>query len=225
MGKVKLTKGEMKKQRDELKQFQRYLPTLQLKKQQLQMKILEIRHELQKQLEALYKVENEIKEWKGLLCDPYVNLILEEQEDDSVDNEKVPKVELKKAITPSKITTKKINIAGANVPEFEEIVFEDVPYDLYAVPLWVDQGIEKFRKLVESNARVQVVKKQLKIIENELRVTTQRVNLFEKIKIPEAQDNIRIIAIYLGDQQANAVGISKVAKKKVEIRNAEMALT
>ena len=33
---IKLTKNEEKVQKDRLKQYQRYLPTLQLKKQQLQ---------------------------------------------------------------------------------------------------------------------------------------------------------------------------------------------
>ena len=37
---IKLTKNELKKQKDNLKQFQRYLPTLQLKKQQLQSVIM-----------------------------------------------------------------------------------------------------------------------------------------------------------------------------------------
>jgi V/A-type H+-transporting ATPase subunit D len=50
------------------------------------------------------------------------------------------------------------------------------------------------------------------------------VNLFEKVKIPECLDNIRRIKIYLGDQQANAVGISKVAKKKIEVRELEVVL-
>ena len=39
MAKIKLTKNELKTQRDALARFNRYLPTLQLKKQQLQMKI------------------------------------------------------------------------------------------------------------------------------------------------------------------------------------------
>ncbi len=43
-------------------------------------------------------------------------------------------------------------------------------------------------------------------------------------KIPECKDNIRIIRIYLGDQQANAVGVSKVAKKKVDERVEEEVL-
>ncbi|HQH95310.1 MAG TPA: V-type ATP synthase subunit D, partial [Rectinema sp.] len=39
MGKIKLTKNELKKKRDELKMYERYLPTLQLKKQQLQVEV------------------------------------------------------------------------------------------------------------------------------------------------------------------------------------------
>ena len=57
MAKIKLTKGELKKQRDSLKQFRRYLPTLQLKKQQLQMKILEARTTLNQKLSVFYKKE------------------------------------------------------------------------------------------------------------------------------------------------------------------------
>ena len=39
MANIKLTKNELKVQKDDLKMFQRYLPTLTLKKQQLQMEI------------------------------------------------------------------------------------------------------------------------------------------------------------------------------------------
>ena len=42
MAKIKLTKTELKAQSDALKRFQRFLPMLQLKKQQLQAEIAEI---------------------------------------------------------------------------------------------------------------------------------------------------------------------------------------
>ena len=71
---------------------------------------------------------------------------------------------------------------------------------------------------------VMVVKQRIAILEQELRITTQRVNLFEKVKIPGCLENIRKICIYLGDQQANAVGISKVAKKKIESRDEDLML-
>ena len=61
---------------------------------------------------------------------------------------------------------------------------------------------------------------QLACIEEELRTVTQRVNLFEKVKIPGAQENIRRINIYIGDQQTNSVGRSKIAKAKCQTREA-----
>lgn len=57
MAKIKFTKTELKKQRDSLKQFRRFLPTLQLKKQQLQM-------ELQKCQDAMRRIEEEEEELK-----------------------------------------------------------------------------------------------------------------------------------------------------------------
>ena len=58
--------------------------------------------------------------------------------------------------------------------------------------------------------------KQIDLLSTELRTTSQRVNLFEKVKIPEAKNNIRVIGIFLGDQQTAAVVRGKIAKKKIE---------
>ena len=203
MAKIKFTKGELKKQRDGLKQFRRYLPTLLLKKQQLQMKILEARNILKERQLILDEKSDSIEPWAGLLAEPGIDL--------------------KEWIKPNRIETSSVNIAGANVPIFEKVHFKPAEYDFYTVPFWVDKGIEELRVLMTLRVEVYVVKEQIYILEKELRVTTQRVNLFEKIKIPECLDNIRQIRIYLGDQQANAVGISKVAKKKVDARNLEEA--
>jgi V/A-type H+/Na+-transporting ATPase subunit D len=48
MAKIKFTKNELKKQKDELKRFQRYLPTLVLKKQLLQMEIRQVEVAIEK---------------------------------------------------------------------------------------------------------------------------------------------------------------------------------
>jgi len=204
MAKIKLTKGELKKQRDSLKQFERYLPTLQLKKQQLQMKILEARKEFASKSKALGEFTEDIKNWTGLLADT--------------------SVDVKKFATPENIQISMSNIAGASVPIFENITFEKFNINYYAMPFWVDEGLEAIRNMVKFMAEVETIKTQIHILRKELRVTTQRVNLFEKVKIPECLENIRVITIYLGDQQANAVGVSKVAKKKVEQRSLEEAL-
>ena len=82
--------------------------------------------------------------------------------------------------------------------------------------MWVDSAIEELRELVAILEEIAVIEKGIDILRQELRVTTQRVNLFEKVKIPEAREAIRLIKIYLGDQMANAVGRSKIAKRKIE---------
>ena len=201
MAKIKLTKGELKKQRDSLKQFRRYLPTLQLKKQQLQMKILEARTTLNQKLSVFYKKEELIGEWVDLLGDS--------------------QVDVREWITPRQILVDTINIAGANVPVFNNIHFDQAQYDIYSTPFWIDTGIGELRLLITYLAEINVIKKQIETLEYELRITTQRVNLFEKVKIPECLNNVRVIRIYLGDQQANAVGVSKVAKKKIMEKNLE----
>lgn len=204
MAKVKLTKGELKKQRDSLKQFRHYLPTLLLKKQQLQMKILEARKVLSDREVVLNGKVNEITQWAGILMDVSGDICT--------------------WVKPVTILVDTVNIAGANVPVFDNISFQNAEYDLYLTPLWADTAIQELRLMITLQAEVTVVKERIAILERELRVTTQRVNLFEKVKIPECLENIRKICIYLGDQQANAVGISKVAKGKIEVKDVELAV-
>ena len=44
------------------------------------------------------------------------------------------------------------------------------------------------------------------------------MNLFEKVKIPETQANIKKISIYMADQQVSAVVRSKISKRKIALR-------
>lgn len=206
MSKIKLTKSELKKQRDSHKQFKHYLPTLQLKKQQLQMKILEARREFTARESSLHQKEKSIAHWAGLLA----------EDGEALTKERM--AELKQFAVPRKVTTEIINIAGAPIPYLKDVDFNDVEYDYYEKPFWYDRGIEEFRAYMKVLVEMKVITEQIARLEKELRITTQRVNLFEKVKIPECQENIRRIRIALGDQQANAVGISKVAKKKIEVR-------
>jgi len=196
MAKIKLTKGELKRQRDALKQFQRYLPTLQLKKQQLQLEILQQGLAIQENKKALAKKRQAIDLWASLLADP--------------------RVDLKLFLKPEKLVTHLKNIAGCDIPIFDTLEFQVEEYDLFAMPLWLDLAIEAFKEVIVLNKAIMVAEEGISILRHELRITTQRVNLFEKVKIPEAEENIRLIKIYIGDQMANAVGRCKIAKRKIE---------
>ena len=70
MGKVKNTKTELKAQRDSLKRYRRYLPTLQLKKQQLQMEIRQVDQRVaEKKADRLMKQGIRLLGWRLILTD------------------------------------------------------------------------------------------------------------------------------------------------------------
>jgi V/A-type H+-transporting ATPase subunit D len=196
MAKIKLTKNELKKQKDSLKMYQRYLPTLMLKKQQLQgeIRITELRiTELRLEKDQL---DESFRAWVGVFGE-------------------------KGFFTPDllKITSLKTsvgNIAGVAIPVFEGAEFDVFPYNLALTPLWLDTAVEKMKQVILLDLEAQILEEQRRRLDHELRVTTQRVNLFEKIKIPETRGSIKKIQVYLGDQQTSAVVRGKIAKTGLE---------
>lgn len=197
---IKLTKNEQKVQKDRLKQFQRYLPTLQLKKQQLQSVIMKVRTELEEKEAERVQMIGDLDDWVAVFAE---NCIFNEE------------MKLDHLVQPETVITKQENIAGVTIPTFQELTFKDINYDVDDYPLWVDTAIFKLREIARLDALVSTLRKQTELLENELRSTSQRVNLFEKVKIPEAKENIRIIGVYLGDQQTAAVVRGKISKKKL----------
>ena len=197
---IKLTKNELKKQKDNLKQFQRYLPTLQLKKQQLQSVIMKVRDELAKKEAERIQMIGDLDDWVAVFAE---NEIFDEE------------LRLDKLVEPDKVITKEDNIAGVKVPAFEELTFKDINYNVEDYPLWVDTAVFKLREIARLDALAATLRKQVELLDAELRTTSQRVNLFEKVKIPEAKENIRVIQVYVGDQQTAAVVRGKISKKKL----------
>ena len=197
---IKLTKNELKKQKDNLKQFQRYLPTLQLKKQQLQSVIMKIRNELAEKEAERIQMIGDLDDWVAVFAE---NQLFQED------------LKLDKLVQPDTVITRNDNIAGVTIPVFEELTFKDIQYNVDDYPLWVDTAVFKLREIARLDALVSTLRKQTALLEKELRTTSQRVNLFEKVKIPEAKENIRVIQVYIGDQQTAAVVRGKIAKKKL----------
>lgn len=194
MAKIKFTKNELKRQKDALKRFLRYLPTLMLKKQQLQMEIRKIEAQA-----AEFRRNRELR-FQDILR--WIAVFGEE-------------VGFSELLTVTSLDTETGNIAGVDIPVFQDIRFEIAPYDLFKLPLWVDKAIDKVKELASLEARINILAKQAQLLGEELRITSQRVNLFEKVKIPETRENIRMIQIYLGDEQTAAVVRGKIAKKKL----------
>jgi V/A-type H+-transporting ATPase subunit D len=196
MAKIRLTKNELKKQKDSLKMFQRYLPTLMLKKQQLQAEIRITELRVKELMDEKNRIDEIVKSWIGVFGEKGVF---------------TPDI-----LVIESIRTKQGNIAGVAIPIFEGADFTLASYDLYTKPLWLDMAAEKMKQVLLLDLEAKIVEEQRQRLDHELRVTTQRVNLFEKIKIPETKENIKKIQVYLGDQQTAAVVRGKIAKRGME---------
>jgi V/A-type H+-transporting ATPase subunit D len=197
MAKIKHTKNELKAQREALARFERFLPMLQLKKQQLQAEI--------QRIDAVIEEKNLAEQAVYAKVEPWTDLFSEA-------------VNLDAFIALQDVVAEEGNIAGVPIPIFKEIVVSRHTPDLFATPTWIDDGSDVLEQLMGLQAEREILSEQRRLISEELRTTSQRVNLFEKVKIPECKENIRVIKVFLGDEQTAAVARGKMAKKRTAAR-------
>jgi V/A-type H+-transporting ATPase subunit D len=119
------------------------------------------------------------------------------------------------------IRTSSANVAGVEIPVFDGIDTEVKPIDLWATPAWVDDAVAALTDILALQSERKILQRQRELITAELTTTSQRVNLFEKVKIPACRENIRVIKIALGDEQTAAVTRGKIAKARTPETDAE----
>ncbi len=194
MAKIKMTKNEWKNQKDALKMYNRYLPTLILKKQQLQSEIKFAEDELKKSKQVYADVLKQFESWVSVFGQ---NIELDQP-----------------LFTLTSLEIEKGNIAGVEIPILKKAKFDFSSYDLFTTPLWVDKAVTLMQQAMEFDIKTKIAEKKVSLLQKELTTTTQRVNIFEKVKIPETKEVIKKISIYLGDMQTAAVVRGKISKNK-----------
>ena len=120
-----------------------------------------------------------------------------------------------------RVNTGSANIAGVAIPTFESIETAVKDIDLWATPAWVDDAVKATTGILALQCERAVYEEQKRLVTIELQTTSQRVNLFEKVKIPECKEAIRLIKIALGDEQTSAVTRGKIAKGRTPKEDAE----
>ena len=194
MAKIKLTKTELKAQSDALKRYQRFLPMLQLKKQQLQAEIAGIVAKADAVAAEERRVRGALDSWVGLFA--------------------TGAELLEGLVSVREVRTSMANIAGVPIPVFDGIDTDVKPIDLWETPAWVDDAAAAAKECISLKCRRDVFEEQLRLVSHELQQTSQRVNLFEKVKIPQCKEAIRKIKIAIGDEQTAAVTRGKIAKSR-----------
>lgn len=193
--KIKLNKNTLREQNQNLKLYLEFLPTLELRKQQLQTELRKLQKLVVEKERVLAETLAGASDWSPML------------------EKLLPDV--KPLVVIEEVETHVGNVAGVKVPVFDRVAFEPVGYSLVATPPIFDSAIEYFKRALAAREELEVMAEQLALLQKELIKTTQRINLYEKVLIPETRENIRKIKVYLGDQQTAAVCRAKIAKGKV----------
>lgn len=196
MADLKYTKTELRSQQTRHNMLNRYLPTLQLKKALLQLEVNQSDVELEHLMIQFKTFEKKILHYSSLFSDKEA-------------------YELFPSVKIAEVKIKHENIAGVDIPVFEQIIFEKPTYSLFDTPFWLESAISGVQGLLNIREKIKVIREKKALLMKELREVSIRVNLFEKILIPKTEGNIKRIRIFLGDMQLAAVSQAKVSKRKI----------
>ena len=194
MARLALNKSSLSRQQSQLKTFERFLPSLDLKRRQLLAERNKARIALQRTREAIAQFTVDVGERLPMLSN----------------NE----IALRGLVRLTGVNLTEENIVGTRLPVLAGIAVEVRAYPLMARPHWVDAVVRELRVVLELRVRAQVEERRLALLEAAVKTITQRVNLFEKVLIPRARGNIKRIRIYLSDAERAGVVNSKIAKRK-----------
>ncbi len=200
MARLQLNKSSLAREAKNLRTYQRFLPSLDLKRQQLTA-------ERAKAARALAATRKEIADYRRSAGRELPMLANRD-------------VDLSELVTVTGVELGEENLVGTTLPVLKRVALETRPYAYLAKPHWVDSAAAMLRHMLELRIRVQVEERRLALLEDAVKTITQRVNLFDKVLIPKARANIKRIKIYLSDEEMAAVVRSKISKRKHAERQA-----
>jgi len=194
MARLQLSKSALSREQKNLRTYKRFLPSLDLKRQQ----VMAERNEAARQLAQTQREIDELRKAAG-----DINPMLANRDVDLTDLARITDVSLDVE-----------NVVGTRLPTLTAVTVEVRDYPLMGKPFWVDITAQMLRQMLELRVRLQVEQRRLALLEEAVKTITQRVNLFDKVLIPRARQNIKRIQIYLSDLQTAGVVRSKIAKRK-----------
>jgi V/A-type H+-transporting ATPase subunit D len=194
MAQLLLSKATLLKERRQLAAYQRFLPSLEMKRQQLMLAVKASEQQLQQMQQELDQIGDVIAEDVPMLANKDIHL--------------------QPLLTVNKVRYQRENIAGVAIERVAEVLFEQTPVSMLSRPHWVDVVQQRLQQAIEWQLRIDAEQQVLAALQAALIKVTQRMNLFDKVLIPQSQKNIRRIQIYLDDKAREAVVTSKIAKNK-----------
>lgn len=194
--KIQYNKSAIQQYKKQLEIREKALPTLQSKETALRMEVKKSKQALeskQKQVEEeMKKLENMDRFW----------------------------VEFPELIQIKNAEVKIRNIAGVRIPLLASVNYEVADYALFSQPAWIPTGVDILKKIIRLRVEIKITERQFQILNLARKKTTQKVNLYEKVQIPQYQNAMRMVKRFLEDKENLSKAAQKLVKKRHERKEA-----
>ena len=199
-----LNKGTLASKKKQLLTYQRYLPALELKQQQLMM--------VQKQER---EVLTTIAQKRTALCE-FVK-------------QQLPMLacntfRLDNLVELQRWNVEEEYVVGIVLPHLTSVTLQRKPYGFLARPHWVDSVVDCLEQAIRLSLEYDIQLQRVDALKKATQSATQRVNLFSKILVPETKQAIKKIQVYVSDSEAAAVVRAKITKKITKRKAKELSL-
>lgn len=191
---ISLSKSSLQQQQEKLRLYNRFLPSLELKRQQLSA---EYKKAAQALAEAEQGADKASRSLTALL--PVLG--------------STP-MKLTNLVRVRRIDVAEEDVLGLRLPTLRAVEFDEAPYSMLSTPFWLEELVICVKASATYRLRLQVYRERVKRMKGAVRRVSQRVNLFGKVLIPNARRDIARIKIFLSDVERAAVVTSKIAKAK-----------
>lgn len=201
MARPALNKASLNRERDKLGTYQRFLPSLDLKRKQLMAELAKARQDLHAMEVAAATQLQEAASRLPMAADD--------------------RVSLEDLVRVTHVDWHEENRMGVHLPVLRSVTCDVAAYGLMSRPAWVDSVVGEVQRLAEARISVLVVSERVARLQAAVRKITQRVNLFDKVLIPNTRKTIKTIEVYLSDADRAAVVRAKIAKQKHAVRTGD----
>tara|TARA_E500000318_G_scaffold111866_2_gene132253 strand:+ start:408 stop:1019 length:612 start_codon:yes stop_codon:yes gene_type:complete len=198
--KILMNKNTLAALKVELKEYHTALPVFEMKEQKLKEVVQTTENNILRLQQAIAETNTKTKKWVAVMSEATIDL--------------------GDIVQVNRVITETREIAGVTIEVFKDLVFEDVEVDFFNTPLWVDAAIETIRDQKTDRTLIEIEERNLALLSEELAEARRMKNALKEVFIPDTQENIRKIEIYLGDVERLAIGCAKLVKKKKEQKKA-----
>ncbi|RKN79674.1 V-type ATP synthase subunit D [Ulvibacterium marinum] len=198
--KILMNKNTLAALKIELREYNTALPVFEMKEQQLKEVVQTTENNIIRLKRTIETTDAETKKWVAVMAEETIDL--------------------SELVKVNEVVTEKREIAGVTIETFKDIAFKEVEVDLFNTPLWIDAALEAIREQKTNRTLVEIEERNLELLKEELAEARRMKNALKEVFIPETQENIRKIEIYLGDVERLAIGCAKLVKKKKQEKKA-----